>query len=119
MAVFRASPSLVRALRPAPPRTLAVPRLHQQIFRQTAAVTRFSTLGARYDKKDPSKSSSIDLEEERRIAQQKIESDPSKVSLESSTRQVFENYKQPGQDAVDVNDGIKHDLVCPHSLSLL
>ncbi|KAH7021279.1 uncharacterized protein B0I36DRAFT_388018 [Microdochium trichocladiopsis] len=53
-----------------------------------------------------------DAEEEKRLGQQKLESDPSAVSTQSSVRHVYEPASPQAESAAkaDVSDGLKHDL---------
>ncbi|KAF4122046.1 Protein of unknown function (DUF3429) [Geosmithia morbida] len=107
---YRANPSLARFLRPPAQRTL-VPRLHQQRRPALgqAPVTLFSSSSRLCNSKDGRPQSSIDREAERKLAQQKLESDPARVSIDSSTRPLFEEHTLPGSEP-GVNEGVKHDL---------
>jgi hypothetical protein len=123
--MLRTTRSLARHIRPttsftqttATPRTTTYRSLKhtQQSILVPRQTTRFASSGGD-SKKPPLPNSKIDLEAERKLAQEKLKSDPSSVSSESTTRKAWEPRKSAAEE--DVNEGLKHDVVSHYSTNI-
>ncbi|CAM1500417.1 Fc.00g095790.m01.CDS01 [Cosmosporella sp. VM-42] len=117
--MFRASQASQRLLRLAPrasfasPVPYSLPRLQLQLQAPKLALAtqkaRFATKPPRQESPPPPRPE-IDYEHERKIGEQLLKSDPSKVSAESSVRHVVGEGMPTTQDPQDVGGGLKHDL---------
>lgn len=108
--MFRSTRALVRPLRPiaAPSSPSVALQLHKH---KPLAIWRFASSDGKRDDPPPPKPK-IDYEAERKIGEQKLQSDPSAVSIDSSTRANWD--KGPRTSSYDddsVQGGLKHDLV--------
>ncbi|KAH7149039.1 hypothetical protein B0J13DRAFT_523696 [Dactylonectria estremocensis] len=58
----------------------------------------------------PPPNQTITPEHEKKVAQEKLESDPSAVTTESSVRHVIEKSQAPENDDIDMSASLRHDI---------
>ncbi|KAM0425615.1 hypothetical protein ACHAPT_009147 [Fusarium lateritium] len=97
----RVSPSTVKAVTQTSPRLAIAP-----LLRQPARIA-FSN---KSDKDPPPPYRTVDREAERKRAQEKLGSDPSSVSTQSSVRHVVEEPQAPASADHDMAGELKHDI---------
>lgn len=83
-----------------------------------AAVSSQMTHKASYADKPPHMQVGRDAEDEKRLGEQKLKSDPSAVSTESSVRHFYEPAEPSPGGPPPVADGLKHDLVGIPNISI-
>ena len=118
--MFRATRSLTRHLRPQPaarPASFAL-QIHKQKPLAIWQSARFASSGKggkdnQADREDPPPPKpQIDYEAERKIGEQKLQADPSAVSIDSGTRANWDKGPATsGSPDESVQEGLKHDLV--------
>lgn len=114
--MFRATRSLARHVRPIPssrappaPTTVAL-QLRKQKPLATWQSARFASSGKQDDPPPPKPK--IDYEAERKLGEQKLQSDPSAVSIDSTTRAKWDRGpRTTATEDESVQGGLQHDLV--------